>query len=77
MESDKNRVRKSFLGVLVFGHPYCSSRNNTEFKAEYENTCQFPCHIGSSILTFRDMYAHVVVRIHHIYVYQIHKKQQL
>ena len=40
---------KSFLRALVFGHPYCSSINSTEFNAEHENTCPFPCHIGSSI----------------------------
>ena len=52
---------KSFLGVLVFGHPYCSSNNSTEFNDEHENTCLFPCHIGSSIPTFRDMYSHVIL----------------
>ena len=50
MELEKNRVRKkSFYGVLVFGHPHCSSINNTEFKVEQKNACPFPCHIGSSI----------------------------
>ena len=46
---------KSFLGVLVFGHPYCSGSNRTEFNAEHEYTCSFPCHIDSSIPTFRDV----------------------
>ena len=63
MELEKNRVRgKSFLGVLVFGPPYCSSINSTQFNVEHENTCSFPCHKGSSIPTFRDMYLHVTVR---------------
>ena len=57
MELEKNGVReKSFLGVLVFGHPYCSSINSTQFNIELENTCSFPCHIGSSNPTFWDMY---------------------
>ena len=30
MELEKNRVReKTFLGVLVFGHPYCLGINST------------------------------------------------
>ena len=63
MELERNGVReKSFLGVLVFGHPYCSSIDSTHFNVEHENTCSFLCHIGSSILTFRDMYLHVIVR---------------
>ena len=63
MELEKNEVKeKSFLGVLVFGHPYCSSIDSTHFNVEHENTCSFLCHIGSSILTFRDMYLHVIVR---------------
>ena len=50
MELERNGVReKSFLGVLVFGHPYCSSINSTEFNVEHKNTCPFPCHIGRSI----------------------------
>ena len=53
---------KSFLGVLVFGHPCCLSIDNTHFNVEHKNTCSFPCHIGSSILTFWDMYLHVIVR---------------
>ena len=58
-----HRIReKSFLGVLVFGHPYCSSINSTKFNVEHENTCSFPCHIGSSIPTFWDMYLHVIVQ---------------
>ena len=58
-----NRIReKSFLEVLVFGHPYCSTINSTQFNVQRENTCSFPCHIGSSIPTFRDMYLHVIVR---------------
>ena len=62
MELEKNGVReKSFLGVLVFGHAYCSSINSTQFNVEHENTCSFPCHIGSSIPTFLDMYLHVIV----------------
>ena len=61
MELEKNGVReKSFLGVLVFGHPYCSSINSTQFTVEHENTCSFPCHLGSSVPTFGDMYLHVV-----------------
>ena len=70
MELEKNGVReKSF---------YCSSTDSTQFNVEHENTSSFPCHIGSSIPTFRDMYLHVTVRkkklfyncfykIHHIY----------
>ena len=46
----------------MFGHPYCSSIDSTHFNVEHENTCSFLCHIGSSILTFRDMYLHVIVR---------------
>ena len=57
MELEKNEVReKSFLEVLVFGHSYCSSINVTEFNTEHENTCSFPCYIGTSILTFRGMH---------------------
>ena len=63
MELEKNGVRgKSFLGVLVSGQPYYSSINSTQFNVENENICSFPCHIGSSIPTFRDMYLHVIVR---------------
>ena len=75
---EKNGVReKSFLKVLVFGHPYCSGINSTQFNSEHENTCSIPCHIDSPILTFWDMYLHVIVwkkmlcnflyKIHHIY----------
>ena len=46
----------------MFGHPYSSSINSTQFNVEHENRCLFPCHIGSSIPTFRDMYLHVLVR---------------
>ena len=54
MELEKNGVReKSFLGVLVFGHPCCSSINGTEFSVQHENTGCFPCHISSSVPTFR------------------------
>ena len=53
---------KSFLRLLVFGHPYCLSSNNTEFNADHENRCPFPCHIGTFIPTFKDMYLHVIVR---------------
>ena len=79
MELEKNGVReKSFLGVLVFGHPYCSSTDSTQFNFEHENTCSIACHIGSSFPTFQDMCLHVTVRkkklfynflykIHHIY----------
>ena len=48
------------------------------------NTCPFTCNIGSSIPIFRDIYLDVIVRkkyflyflykIHHIYLYQIYKK---
>ena len=63
MEFEKNGIReKIFLGVLVFGHPYCSSIDSTHFNVEHENTCSFPYPIDSSILTFRDMYFHVIVR---------------
>ena len=63
IEFEKNGVReKSFLGVLVFGHPCCSNIDSTHFKVEHKNTCSFPCQIGSSILTFWDMYLHVIVR---------------
>ena len=85
MELEKNGVReKTFLGVLVFGHPYCSSSSSIESNAEHESTCPFPCHIASSLVTFRDMYLHelcekrifsnFLYKIHHIYVYQVHKK---
>ena len=65
MELEKNGVRKkSFLGVLVFGHPYCSSINSTVFNVEHENTCPFHCHIGSSINNISGhvikFYTHVV-----------------
>ena len=53
---------KSCLGVLVFGHPYCSSIKSTDFNLEHKNTCPFPCYIGSSIPTFLDMHLHVIVR---------------
>ena len=57
MELEKNGVReKLFWGVLVSGHPYCSSINSTQFNVEQGNTCSFLCHIGSSIPIFRDMY---------------------
>ena len=46
----------------MFVHPYCLNIDSTHFNVEHENTCLFPCHIGSSILTFRDMYLHVIVR---------------
>ena len=50
MELEKNGIsEKSFLGVLVFVHPYCWSINSTEFNVEHENTCPLPCHIGSFI----------------------------
>ena len=50
MKLEKNGVRKkSFLGVLVFGHSCCLSINSTEFNVEYKQTCPFYCHIGSSI----------------------------
>ena len=63
MEEEKIGVReKSFLGVLVFGHPYCSSISITEFNVEHENTCSFPCHIRSFIPTIRDMYLHAIVQ---------------
>ena len=63
MELEKNEVReKLFFGVLVFGYPYCSSINSTQFNVEHENTCSLPCHIGISIPTFGDMYLHVIVR---------------
>ena len=53
MELQKNGVaEKSFLGVLVFGHPYCSSKDSTKFNAEHKNICQFSCHIGSNIPAF-------------------------
>ena len=57
MELEKNGVReKLFWGVLVSGHPYCSSINSTQFNVEQGNTCSFLCHIGSSIPIFWDMY---------------------
>ena len=40
----------------------CSSISSTQFNVERENTCSFPCHIGSSIPSFRDMCLHVTVR---------------
>ena len=65
MELEKNGVRKkSFLGVLVFGHPYCSSINSAAFNVEHENTCPFHCHIGNSINNISGhvikFYTHVV-----------------
>ena len=83
MELERNGVReKSFLGVLVFGHPYCSSIDSTHFNVEHENTCSFLCHIGSSILTFRDMYLHVIVRKKNCFIifcikFTIYKKNQI
>ena len=67
-------IEKSFLGELVFGHPYCSSSNSIEFNAEHETTYPFPCHIGSSIPIFRDMYLHVIMQkqISVIFLYKIH-----
>ena len=63
MELEKNRPgEESILGVLVFGHSYCSSINSTQFNVEHENAHSFPCHIGSSIPSFRDMYLHAIVR---------------
>ena len=63
MELEKIGIReKSFLGILVFGHPYCSSINITEINVEHENTCSFPCHIRTFIPTFRDMYLHAIVQ---------------
>ena len=63
MELEKNEVReKSFLGVLVFNNPHCSSINSTQFNVEHENACSFSFHLDSSIPTFRDMYLHVIVR---------------
>ena len=63
MELEKNGVReKTFLGVLVFGHPYCSSSSSIESNAEHESTCPFPCHIASSLVTFRDMNLHEIMR---------------
>ena len=58
----------------------CWSINSTDFNVERENTISFPCHVGSSIPSFRDMYLHVTVRekklfynfsynTHHIYIY--------
>ena len=62
MELEKNGVtEKSFLGVLVFGHPCCWSINSTQFTVEHGNTCSFPCHLGSSIPMFRDMYLQEIV----------------
>ena len=63
MELEKNGVKeKSILGALVFAHPYCSNSNRTEFNAEHENTCPFPCYIGTSIPTYRGMYVHEIER---------------
>ena len=63
LELQKNGVReKSFVGVLVFGHPLCSSKNSTEFNAEHETTWPFPCHIASNIPAFWDMQLHAIVR---------------
>ena len=79
MELERNGFReKSFLGVLVFGHSHCSSINSTQFNVEHENACSFPCHIGSSILTFRDMYLHVVVqkKLLDNFLYKIHHIQK-
>ena len=63
MKLEKNGFRKkSFLGALVVGHLFCSSCNSTtEFNNEHENTCSFPCHIGSFIETFRDMCLYVII----------------
>ena len=83
MQLEKNGIReKLFLEVLVFGHPYCSSINITHFDVEHKNTCSFPCHIGSSIPTFRDMYLHVIVRKKICFIifcikFNIYKKNQI
>ena len=83
MELAKNGVKELYLRVLVFGDPYCSSNNSNEFNADYKVNCPFPCHIGSSIQAFRDIYLHETVRkkifcsflykIDHVYVYQVYK----
>ena len=74
MELEKHGVRvKSFLGVLGFGHPYCSSINSTQFNVEHENSCSFDCHIGSSIPTFQDMYLHVIVRKKNCFIIFLYK----
>ena len=63
MELKKSGVReKSLLGMLVFRYPCCSISHSTEFNAKHENTCPFPCHVGSSIPAFREMYLHSIVR---------------
>ena len=46
----------------VFGYPYCSSSNSTEFSAEHEDKCSFPFHKGNSIPTIRDMLLDVIAR---------------
>ena len=74
MELEKHGVRvKSFLGVPVFGHPYCSSINSTQFNVQHENSCSFDCHIGSSIPTFQDMYLHVIVRKKNCFIIFLYK----
>ena len=66
---------KSFFGELVLGHPHCSSSNSTEFNDEHENKCPFSSHTGSSILTFREIYLHVIVQkkfFSIIFLHEIH-----
>ena len=71
------RAKWSWRKMELEKNPYCSIIKCTYFNVEHENTCFFPCNIGSSIPTFRDMYLHVTVqkklfynflyKIHHIY----------
>ena len=63
MKLEKNGFRKkSFWGALVFGHLFCSSCNSTtEFNNEHENTCSFPCRLGSFIETFWDMHLYETI----------------
>lgn len=36
-------------------------QSSTGFNTEHENTCPFPCHIDSSIPTYRDMCSQLIV----------------
>ena len=44
MELEKNHFRSTSVWASNF-----RSINSTEFNVEHENTCPFPCHLGSSI----------------------------
>ena len=73
-ELERNGIRKKpFWGVRVFGNPYCSSINSSEFNVERKNTCPFHCHIGSSINNVSGQYLHIIVlkKLFYNFLYKI------